>query len=746
MRAKAALVAGSFAFTLALCENAKAANPVNGNDIAVQVSVVAQEAPAQITLQWPGNPSPGIAYDSYAIYRKAPSDSSWGAVRAALPGTATSFADTTVSAGVAYEYQVIRNGSNQTTNPPPPFSGYGYVCAGIRVPPVENRGKMILLVDSTVAPSLSNELAVLQQDLAGDGWTVLRHDVARGADVGLTGDVQVVAVKSIIQADFNSDPSNVKGLFLFGHIPVPYSGDIQPDGHANHQGAWPADMYYGDMTGTWTDSSVSDSTSSYSANKNTPGDRKWDQSNLPANGTLALQMGRVDFYNLPQFMTSVAKDETALLRQYLNKEHRYRHNLAPFTAVRHRTFYANNAAATNRTYSQCFRNADPLFGPGTLDWGTWITALATNPPAGYCWGYGLGEGSFDSVAGVVAIQQAATTDLQVIFSMLSGSYSGDWNSQNNIMRGMLGSASYCLSCAWGSGPTWYYHPMALGATLGECARLTQNNRTDGLYPNPFATAFSDAALAMVHAAQMGDPSLRMFPVTPPQNVGATTNGGTVKLSWDASPDVGASGGYRVYRGTNAFGPFSRVDHAGSDTFVTGTNYSDSGLAAGNYRYMVRAVKLETSGSGTYFNPSQGAFATAQIQQGEACTLHGTPYAWLARYGLTDYEADDTNDVDRDGLPAYAEYLAGTDPTNALSSFRVLSLRCLSSSNCIAWYGTTNSGVSTPFGMTCSTNLLNASAWHLAAGNLARSPTGTNLWWDESPPANGSAFYRPVANR
>ncbi|MCX6903132.1 MAG: fibronectin type III domain-containing protein [Verrucomicrobia bacterium] len=611
MKADMVAVAGVAVLALTAVEDVKAVNPVNGNDIAVQVSAVAQAVPAQITLQWPNSPSANIVYDSYAIYRKAASDSSWGAVRATLPGTATNFVDTNVSVGAAYEYQVIRNGSDHTTTPPPVFSGYGYVCSGIQAPLVESRGKMILLVDATVAPSLSNELAVLQQDLAGDGWTVLRQDVGRGATVGLTGDPQVVTVKGIIQSYFTNDPANVKGLFLLGHIPVPYAGNIAPDGHSDHQGAWPADMYYGDMTGTWTDNSVNITSASQTANRNTPGDGKWDQSNLPANGAVALQMGRVDFYNLPQFVTSAAKDETALLRQYLNKDHAYRHKLSPFTAVRRRTFYADNGTALGRTYSQCFRNADPLFGPASLDRGTWTTALTTNPPAGYWWAYGLGEGSYTGVAGVITTQQAATMDLQVVFSMLSGSYSGDWNSQDNVMRGMLGTASYCLSCAWGSGPTWYYHPMALGATLGECARLTQNNRTGGLYPNPFATAFSDQALAMVHTAQLGDPSLRMFPVAPPQNVSVATNENTVSLSWTASPDVNAAGGYHVYRASSATGPFSRVDHAGLDTFVTGTNYSEASLGVGTHYYMVRAVRLETSGSGSYFNPSQGAWATLQ---------------------------------------------------------------------------------------------------------------------------------------
>jgi hypothetical protein len=42
---------------------------------------------------------------------------------------------------------------------------------------------------------------------------------------------------------------------LIGNVPVPYSGDLNPDGHSDHDGAWPTDTYYAEMNGTWTDAS-----------------------------------------------------------------------------------------------------------------------------------------------------------------------------------------------------------------------------------------------------------------------------------------------------------------------------------------------------------------------------------------------------------------------------------------------------------------------------------------------------------
>ena len=178
-----------------------------------------------------------MAPNSYTIYRKAPTDTNWGA-GINLPGTTTSYVDKNVTVGTAYEYQIVKTTSL--------YTGYGYLYSGINVPLTDYRGKLLLVVDNTYAAQLTNELARLQQDLNGDGWTVIRLDVNRNDSV--------VNVKNLIKAQYTADPTNVQCVFLFGHVPVPYSGNIVPDGHTpDHQGAWPCDGFYGDMDGTWTD-------------------------------------------------------------------------------------------------------------------------------------------------------------------------------------------------------------------------------------------------------------------------------------------------------------------------------------------------------------------------------------------------------------------------------------------------------------------------------------------------------------
>ena len=248
-------------------------------EFSVQVSATVQESPARVTLAWPQDSY--MMPNSYTIYRKAPGATSWG-TGTTLPGTTTTYTDSSVSVGTAYEYQVVKSTSL--------YSGYGYLYGGIKVAPSENRGKLLLVVDKTYAGQLASELGRLQQDLTGDGWTVIRLDVNRNDSV--------TTVKELIKAQYNADPQNVKSVFLFGRVPVPYSGNMVPDGHApEHYGAWPCDAFYGDMDGTWTDNSVNNSGGSDARTRNVPGDGKFDQAVLPS--PLELMVGRVDLANMP---------------------------------------------------------------------------------------------------------------------------------------------------------------------------------------------------------------------------------------------------------------------------------------------------------------------------------------------------------------------------------------------------------------------------------------------------------------
>ncbi len=562
-------------------------------EYAVQVSASVQASPATITLSWPqdtlGTPS------GYTVYRKAAGATSWG-TGTPLSGATTSYVDTSITAGTPYEYQIVKAGSS--------YTGYGYIYTGVNVPLVENRGKVVLVVDNTYTTQLATELTRLESDLVGDGWTVVRHDVARTATVA--------TVKNLIKTTYNSDPANVKSVFLFGHVAVPYSGNIVPDGHApDHTGAWPADAFYGDMDGSWTDNSVNNAGATDVRNDNVPGDGKFDQSTIPS--AVELQVGRVDLANMPGRKTwggpATFASELELLRQYLNKDHNFRHKVInpQRRGIVGDYFGTRNGEAFA---ASGFRAFAPFFGANNIknmnvDYndqkGVWVTELKNND---YLWAYGCGAGSYASIGGLgnsgsfnsIYTTEMVENNIKATFTMMFGSWLGDWDTEDNILRGVLATKDYGLTACWSGRPHWFYHHMGLGENIGYSARLTQNNNA-GLYRNQ-----ANSSAGSIHVALMGDPTLRMHVVAPVSNLGGASVANAVNLSWTASPDSVV--GYNVYRATSATGTYTKLN----SSLVTSTSFSDLAPLTGA-TYMVRAVKLESTPSGSYYNASQGMFWT-----------------------------------------------------------------------------------------------------------------------------------------
>lgn len=120
--------------------------------------------------------------------------------------------------------------------------------------------------------------------------------------------------------------------------------------------------------------------------------------------------------------------------------------------------------------------------------------------------------------------------------MLFGSWCGDWDHQDNIVRSVLATPTYGLAAVYTGVPHWFLHLMGLGETIGYCARLTQNNTNPGLYQ----TQVNDSA-NMIHVALMGDPALRLHPVAPGSSLSGAAGAGEVTLNWAASPDASLVG-------------------------------------------------------------------------------------------------------------------------------------------------------------------------------------------------------------
>ena len=132
--------------------------------------------------------------------------------------------------------------------------------------------------------------------------------------------------------------------------------------------------------------------------------------------------------------------------------------------------------------------------------------------------------------------------------------------------------------------------------------------------------------------------------------------------------------------TASAGPNGTVTPA--STNVVPGNSADFVVTASNYYRIASLTTNGTAVTGVTFDNSSASYNftwsnvqaagtlavtfTAQLANDPA----GTPYWWLAGYGLTNYNADAVADQDADGLKTWQEYIAGTDPTSAASTLKV----------------------------------------------------------------------------
>ncbi|MEM7106265.1 MAG: T9SS type A sorting domain-containing protein [Bacteroidota bacterium] len=517
--------------------------------------------PPSIDIRW----EKSSKIQSIQVFRKKAEASEWGEPIATLKGNATHFTDKEIVRGESYEYKVWQKSKHATA--------FGYMYSAIGKPVVHFRGKVILVVDNTVALPLKQELKRFVSDLEGDGWEVVRVDVSRHASPQ--------KVKQRIKGAYYADPDNTNSLILFGHVPVPYSGNIHPDKHVDHKGAWPADTYYSDIDGVWTDSEVNYAKANEPRNHNVPNDGKFDQNLIPT--PPELRTGRIDFANLPAFQVS----EIDLLRAYLDKNHEFRQKKYE---PRSRGLIENNFKSFSEGFAQNgWKNFSPLVGPENITKGNYNEDLRKKS---YLWSYGCGAGSFASSKGIISSEEFAKYSINSTFNLLFGSYFGDWDSEDNLLRASLGSGKILATC-WAGRPNWQFHHMSLGNPIGYSVVLSQKNHV--LY-NPGYGARN------IHMGLLGDPTLRMKMTAPPKDVRLNIENEKVNLSW-LSPNEDVVG-YHIYRKKGKNGNWELLNAY----LVTSNEYTDSCLPVGEYVYMVRTIKLETSPSGTYYNLSQGTFS------------------------------------------------------------------------------------------------------------------------------------------
>ena len=153
--------------------------------------------------------------------------------------------------------------------------------------------------------------------------------------------------------------------------------------------------------------------------------------------------------------------------------------------------------------------------------------------------------------------------------------------------------------------------MGLGETLGYCARISMNN--NGAYP----TGYSARG---VHMALLGDPTLRQQIVAPPQNPTNLEVNSHVQLQWIA-PN-GAWDGFFVYRRAVGTKELTLLNQEPiTETFI----WDSCRTTGATYEYRIRAARLETTPSGTFWNLSQAI--RHEVTVTTTLPLASAAYSW-----------------------------------------------------------------------------------------------------------------------
>lgn len=534
-------------------------------DVAVEIFTSWEEGKG-LKLQWKSDPNAKF----YEVYKRSSSSTGWDLLDT-MGMNKLSYLDTTLKKGMVREYRVAKWHTKYTT-----FAGNGYVVAGYNVA-YRPLGTVLIAIDSTYTKRLSSELGEYLNQLNREGWKCITRSFLRTDSV--------TKVKSWLESEYKKDTAGVKAILLLGRIPVPYSGNFRPDAHPEHTGAWPADLYYGSYSIKWTDLTINNTSAARSNNHNTPGDGKFDISRYNTAATLPsavqkveLPVGRVDLFDMGSF----SSNDTLLMAQYIRKNLAFRRG--EFKPVNRGLIDDNFGFISTEAFaSGGFRNfsvhaADSVFERD------YLTELRNNS---YLWSYGCGPGVYTGSSGVAYSSDFVKDSLLNPFTLLFGSYYGDWDNADNFLRAPLASKGWGLASVWSGRPYWLMHSTALGEPLHSAVFKTYNS-----YP----TYNVAAQFAGVHVALMGDPTLKVYPVPALRKVKVLSTCSSElksKIQWQATGSdadsivverFGAIGGWQTWKVVSA-----------SDTVV------DFNFDTGYYTVSVRPKKLMSSASGSWWD-------------------------------------------------------------------------------------------------------------------------------------------------
>lgn len=554
------------------------------------VSATTNENPASITINLLDNYL--NSQFNYTIKRRPINglNSDWTTVATNI--SSLNWTDTNVSVGNAFEYQVRR--LRQT------FDAIGYVTACIKYDQTLPKGQMILVIDNSFQNSLSTEILQLKKDLTAEGWLVNQIFVPRATTWGT--EPSILSLKQSISTIYNNAPSDNKPthLFLLGHIPIARSGlgESAPDEHNENKGARGADCFYADIDGLFTDNQTYNVAGIDTKAINIPNDLKWDQDYIPSQ--LEMAFGRIDFADVGGLIS-----EENLMRNYLNRLHNYRivangYDMGNKTAFNFGYDNSNDGSYRSLIPISGANNVD--FYSGNLNFPNWVQQ---NGP------YQI----FMQNVNVPIVSEWENFGMNATVFSSDQSYWGYWDEPSGNVYGkirkLLSVNTKCLSAIYTTTGINLFHQPGMGETMGwSCKRIMDHSLTNNLYEKPSQLYDTPDYWNRTHFQYHGDPTLRLNQVKPVSNVVLNFNQGET-ITWNASVDSNIIG-YHVYRSYNPFGVFERL----TTNPITGLTFTNVELTTVVRYYMVKAIKLENTGSGTYQNPSIGIYAEQNLKNNE----------------------------------------------------------------------------------------------------------------------------------
>jgi len=542
-------------------------------------------------------------YVAHDVYRKAVGDTSWGTpifpnywgnplpIYEGSNVLMNAFTASDHLPGQTYEYRFTRT-----------FVGIGsfsgYILAGCEVPEVVFRGNVILMVSSELKPNILEELETMRKDLVADGYRVSLMETSESSTPP--------QVKSMIHQIYPTLEGDKNYLYIIGHVPVPYSGVMMSDDQPTHRGAWPADVYYGDLDGIYTDETVNTLVPTRPENDNIPGDGKFDQNLITSKPEIAV--GRADLSRLFCF---AGKTEVDLTKRYLQKNHAFRngqvnHSGKAFMCDNMEFYYGNNAATDGfiELYSKIGDNNFAAITNNLYpNYSYFLNVRDSLQSHSYLTSYISGTSSYTNIDNIFTAGQInQMPSINSVFNWSFGAFFGDWDNDCNLMRMFIGAPGTSLTQIWGGNPSAYFHMFGFDRTIGETILEHQWNFNSNHHnlPNPNA----DNYYRRVHIALMGDPTLRLDYENPPVDPTVTVglDPGTALISWASNGDNQAR--YIILRASSDDQPFEII----GETQANQLSYTDLTPLSGQSVYMVRAKALHTTGSGSYYNLSSGRFA------------------------------------------------------------------------------------------------------------------------------------------